>query len=74
MRSPTTRSSVAGIGWIINANELAGVMATLRYTQQLLSTDMREEMFDGFLGLMDPEDWSYPTGAFGVYQMHGGDW
>jgi hypothetical protein len=49
-------------------------MATLRYTQQLLSTDMREEMFDGFLGLMDPEDWSMVTGDFGVYQMHGGDW
>jgi hypothetical protein len=63
-----------GYGWFINANELTGVMATLRYTQQLLSTDMREEMFDGFLGLMDPEVWSMVTGDFGVYQMHGGDW
>ncbi len=71
---PDRSLECGGIEWFINANELAGVMATLRYTQQLLSTDMREEMFDGFLGLMDPQDWSYPTGAFGVYQMHGGDW
>ncbi|HEU5135760.1 MAG TPA: serine hydrolase [Steroidobacteraceae bacterium] len=71
---PDNTLACGGIGWNINANELAGVMATLRYTQQLLSTDMRNEMFDGFLGLMDPQDWSHPTGAFGVYQMHGGDW
>ena len=71
---PDRLLSCGGYGWFISANELAGVMATLRYTQQLLSTDMREEMFDGFLGLMDPEDWSMVTGDFGVYQMHGGDW
>ncbi len=71
---PDRTLQCGGFGWFINANELAGVMATLRYTQQLLSTGMRNEMFDGFLGLMDPTDWSYPTGAFGVYQMHGGDW
>ena len=71
---PDNSLRCGGYGWMINANELAGVMATLRYTQQLLSTDMREEMFDGFLGLMDPEDWDMVTGAFGVYQMHGGDW
>ena len=71
---PDRLLSCGGYGWFINANELTGVMATLRYTQKLLSTDMREEMFDGFLGLMDPADWSVVTGDFGVYQMHGGDW
>jgi len=71
---PDNTLACGGIGWMINANELAGVMATLRYTQQLLSTAMRDEMFDGFLGLMDPAYYGYPSGAFGVYQMHGGDW
>jgi hypothetical protein len=34
---PDRLLSYDGYGWFINANELAGVMATLRYTQQLLS-------------------------------------
>ena len=31
-------------------------------------------MQEGFLGFMDPMDWNFVIGAFGVYYMHGGDW
>jgi CubicO group peptidase (beta-lactamase class C family) len=72
---PDRSLSCGGFGWFINANELAGVMATLRQTQQLVSTDTREAMEDGFLGLMNPANgYSAPNGAFGLYYTHGGDW
>jgi hypothetical protein len=72
---PDRSLACGGFGWFINANELAGVMATLRNTEQLLSAEMREEMQDGFLGLMDPANgYGQPNGDFGVYYTHGGDW
>jgi hypothetical protein len=64
-----------GVGWFINANELAGVMSTLRNTEHLMSAQMRARMQDDFLGLESPLN-GYPgtTGDFGVYFLHGGEW
>ena len=72
---PDRSLSCGGFGWFISANELAGVMSTLRNTEQLMSSQMREQMQDNFLGLMNPADgYSSANGAFGTYFTHGGDW
>ena len=72
---PDRSLSCGGFGWFISANELAGVMSTLRNTEQLMSTEMREQMQDDFLGFMNPANgYSSPNGAFGTYFTHGGDW
>jgi CubicO group peptidase (beta-lactamase class C family) len=72
---PDRSLSCGGFGWFINANELAGVMSTLRNTEQLMSSQMREQMQDDFLGFMNPANgYSSPNGDFGVYFTHGGDW
>ncbi len=72
---PDRSLSCGGFGWFISANELAGVMSTLRNTEQLMSSQMREQMQDGFLGFMNPANgYGSPNGEFGVYYTHGGDW
>ena len=72
---PDRSLSCGGFGWFISANELAGVMSTLRNTEQLMSSQMREQMQDNFLGLMNPADgYGSANGAFGTYFTHGGDW
>jgi beta-lactamase family protein len=72
---PDRSLSCGGFGWMISANELAGVMSTLRNTEQLMSSDMREQMQDGFLGLMNPANgYDSANGVFGTYFTHGGDW
>ena len=64
---PDRSLSCGGFGWFISANELAGVMSTLRNTEQLMSSQMREQMQDNFLGLMNPADgYSSANGAFGI--------
>jgi hypothetical protein len=49
-------------------------MAHLRYTGTLLSPEMRKVMDTGFLGWMDPAQFSMTEGDFGIYHSHGGDW
>lgn len=71
---PNRQLICGGIGWFISSNELAAVMVNLRQTENLLSAEMRATMQEGFLGLMDPANYGSPSGAFGVYPMHGGDW
>jgi CubicO group peptidase (beta-lactamase class C family) len=72
---PDRSLTCGGVGWFINANELAGVMSTLRNSEQLMSAQMRARMQDEFLGLESPLN-GYPgtTGDFGVYFLHGGEW
>jgi CubicO group peptidase (beta-lactamase class C family) len=72
---PDRSLSCGGFGWQISANELAGVMSTLRNTEQLMSSQMREQMQDDFLGFMNPaNNYNSPNGDFGTYFTHGGDW
>jgi len=65
---PDRQLSCGGFGWFISSNELAAV------TENLLSASARAAMQEGFLGFMDPANYSFIGGTFGVYSMHGGDW
>jgi CubicO group peptidase (beta-lactamase class C family) len=65
---PDHSLTCGGVGWFINANELAGVMSALRNTEQLMSAQMRSWMQDDLLGLMSA------SGEFGAYYYHAGDW
>jgi D-alanyl-D-alanine carboxypeptidase len=71
---PDRRLLCGGYGWFISSNELASVLAHLRHTELLLSATMRATMQELFLGFMDPANYDWINGAFGVYSMHGGDW
>jgi hypothetical protein len=71
---PDRSLACGGIGFFISANDLVGVMTTLRNTQELMFTETRREMEDGSLGFMSPANYAFPNGAFGVYYAHGGDW
>ncbi len=72
---PPRTLTCGGIGWFINANELASLMTHFRQTQTLVDSATRTEMQDGFLGFSAPGDgYSYASGAFGTYYGHGGDW
>jgi hypothetical protein len=71
---PNRQLTCGGYGWFISSNDLANVLANLRHTENLLSAESRAFMQEGFLGFMDPARYSFATGAFGVYFMHGGDW
>ena len=55
-------------------DELAAFMAHLRYTDTLLSASTRALMDAHFLGWLDPTQFTWSTGAFGLYHNHGGDW
>lgn len=71
---PDRRLACGGFGWFISSNELAAVLTNLRNTENLLSESARTAMQEGFLGFMDPANYSFIGGTFGVYSMHGGDW
>jgi hypothetical protein len=71
---PNHQLTCGGIGWCISSNEAAAVMTHLRNTTDLLSSAARTAMQQGFLGFMDPANYGFIDGAFGVYSMHGGDW
>ncbi len=71
---PDRQLSCGGFGWFISSNELAAVLTNLRNTENLLSGPTRTAMQEGFLGFMDPANYGFIGGAFGVYHMHGGDW
>lgn len=63
-----------GYGLYLSTNELGAFLATLRYTETLISAEMRSVMNSGYLGWMDPLNYSWADGDFGAYQTHGGDW
>ena len=61
-------------GWYLSSDELVGVMAFRRFTNDILSPDAREKMDSGFLGWMDPANgYGFGQGLYGVYRTHGGD-
>lgn len=71
---PDRRTTCGGYGWHISSKELAAVLANLRLTENLISNETRGAMEDAFLGYMDPAEYGWIGGDFGVYYMHGGDW
>ena len=67
------------VGWFIDSNEIAAVMAHLRNSQALLPAAVRGTMQQDFLGFMDPANYLPPlsnaiNGSLGLNFMHGGDW
>jgi hypothetical protein len=66
---PDRQLTCGGYGWFISSNELAAVLTHLRNTANLLSASSRAAMQEGFLGFMDPANYSWIGGAFGVYSM-----
>ena len=71
---PNRQLTCGGYGWFISSNELAAVLTHLRNTENLLSTQARTKMQQDFLGFMDPANYSFTSGTYGTYYMHGGDW
>lgn len=74
---PNHSLACGGFGWFISSNELANVLVSLRLSENLLSDESRALMQQGFLGFMDPANYSGAVGlegTFGVYYAHGGDW
>ncbi|MEM7719978.1 MAG: serine hydrolase [Pseudomonadota bacterium] len=69
------RLRCGGFGWVVSAEEIAAIMSNLRNTDALVSPSSRQVMQRDFLGFNDPANgFTFATGAFGVYYMHGGDW
>jgi hypothetical protein len=60
-------------GWYMSTIELVGFMAHRRFTNTIMSPTARALMDNGFLGWMDPAQYSWTTGKYGVYRNHGGD-
>jgi hypothetical protein len=60
-------------GWYLSAIELLNFFAHVRYDDDILSPSAREEMDFGFLGWMNPLDYTFASGTFGTYRGHGGD-
>jgi hypothetical protein len=74
-REPPRGLSCGGFGWHISAQELANVMAHLRYSSDLIPAASFAEMKSKYLGFNDPIHFpSFANGKFGVYLGHGGDW
>lgn len=71
---PDRSLQCGGYGVNISASSLARVLSFWRYTNDLLPTAMRNAMRGLHLGLMDPAQFGFAQGTFGVYQGHGGDW
>ena len=71
---PDRTLQCGGYGVNISAQNLARVLSFWRYTNDLLPTSMRNTMRSQYLGLMDPANYGFAQGVFGVYQGHGGDW
>ena len=65
-----------GEGWFLTPKELATFLANVRYNDDILSAETRNQMRDGFLGWNNPADKNYSQwseGMFGTYYNHGGD-
>jgi len=60
-------------GWYLSAVELLNFFAHVRYDDAILSPLARQAMDFGFLGWMNPVDYSFAAGTFGTYRGHGGD-
>ena len=71
---PSRSLSCGGFGVQISAVNLARTLAYLRYTQDLMPTAAFQEMKAKYLGFMNPANYSFAQGDFGVYHGHGGDW
>jgi len=71
---PDRLLSCGGFGWQLSTNELGAFMAHLRYTGTLINSDTRKQMDTLFLGWLDPTEFGWSTGTFGLYHNHGGDW
>jgi CubicO group peptidase (beta-lactamase class C family) len=75
---PNRSLTCGGFGWFISANELASVLAHLKSTSSLVDPATRTAMQHGFLGFMDPANYSSGIGVDGevpgTYFGHGGDW
>ena len=76
---PDRWDACGGVGWFIDSNEIAGMMAHVRNSENLLPTEVSATMEQDFLGYMDPADYNISlanavNGSFGVNYMHGGDW
>lgn len=71
---PPSGLGCGGFGVFISAKNLVRTLAYLRYTQDLMPASMFQQMKSGYLGLMDPANFGFAQGTFGVYHGHGGDW
>ncbi len=71
---PDHQLSCGGFGWFISSSELASVLTNLHNTENLISAESRTLMRENFYGFMDPANYGFIGGDFGVYSMHGGDW
>jgi hypothetical protein len=71
---PPSSLGCGGFGAFISAKDLVKTLVYLRYTQNLLPAARFQEMKAGYLGLMDPANFGWAQGTFGVYHGHGGDW
>lgn len=71
---PPSGLACGGFGVQISARNLVRTLAYLRYTQDLMPSTMFQQMKAGYLGFMNPAQYGFAQGAFGVYHGHGGDW
>lgn len=64
-------------GWYMSAIELARFLAYLQYDNTFLNKESRALMFENYLGFMDSDslfgNYSFGSGLWGAYRMHGGD-
>lgn len=66
--------SCGATGYYLSAVELARLLATMRYTDNVIDNQTRDLMNDGFLGWLNPVTFSaFVTGEQGAYRAHGGD-
>jgi len=73
-QEPDRTLQCGGIGVNISAVNLSRVLSFWRYTNELLPAVMRQAMRQQYLGLMNPANFDWAEGVYGVYQGHGGDW
>jgi CubicO group peptidase (beta-lactamase class C family) len=67
--------SCGAAGWYLSAVELGSFLAHLRFTNDIIDNQTRQQMDDLFLGWLDPGVFSgHVSGAFGDYRGHGGDY
>jgi CubicO group peptidase (beta-lactamase class C family) len=71
---PPSSLGCGGYGVFISARNLVRSLVYLRYTQDLMPTPVFQQMKSGYLGFMNPAQYGFAQGAFGVYFGHGGDW
>jgi CubicO group peptidase (beta-lactamase class C family) len=71
---PSRSLSCGGFGVQISATDLVRTLSYLRYTTDLMPAASYQTMKSGYLGFMDPANYSFAQGTFGTYPTHGGDW